>query len=120
MTNKLPSIEEYNDLLITCERLNIRTLGELHDHYVKLDVILLADIVQAYRDKAIKEFKLDIFHYSTAPAYSYDAMLLFTKAQPQLMNDSTMYMFMEQVRLFFVCFFVFLIYFYFLIKISFT
>ena len=100
LTNKLPSVEEYNDLIITCERLNIRTLGELHDHYVKLDVILLADVVQAYRDKAIKEFKLDIFHYCTAPAYSYDAMLLFTKAQPQLINDPTMYMFMEQVRFF--------------------
>ena len=95
LNNTIPSEEEYNDLLQTCNLLNIQTVGELHDHYVSLDVILLADLITSYRAMGLNEYKLDPLHYSTAPAFSYDAMLKFTKAEPELLQDPDMYLFIE-------------------------
>lgn len=95
LTGTTPSKAEYDDLLQTCKQLNITTVGELHDHYVKLDVILLADVISAYRAMAISEYKLDPLHYGTAPALSYDAMLKYTKAKPELIHDPDIYLFME-------------------------
>ena len=96
LNNTTPSVDDYNDLLQTCNQLNITNLGQLHDHYVKLDVILLADVISNYRSMAIEEYKLDPMHYGTAPAFSYDAMLKFTNAKPELLKDPDMYLFMEQ------------------------
>ena len=95
LNNTMPSEEEYNDLLHTCSLLEIETVGELHDHYVALDVILLADVMTNYRTMGLEEYKLDPLHYGTAPAFSYDAMLKFTKATPELLLDPDMYLFME-------------------------
>lgn len=32
------------------ENFNLQTLGELHDHYVLTDVLLLADVFERFRD----------------------------------------------------------------------
>ena len=96
ITDTTPSVESYNELKETCRQLNITTIGELHDHYVKLDTILLADVIENYRTMALNEYKLDPLHYGTAPAFSYDAMLKYTKAKPELLHDPDMYLFMER------------------------
>ena len=96
LTNTTPSEEEYEDLLETCRLLNITTIGQLHDHYVKLDVVQLADVLSAYRSMAMSEYKLDPLHYGTAPAFSYDAMLRMTRAKPELLQKPDMYLFMER------------------------
>ena len=96
LTDTQPTIESYNELLETCHQLSITTLGQLHNHYVKLDVVLLADVITNYRTMALNEYKLDPLHYGTAPAFSYDAMLKFTKAKPELLYDPDMYLFMER------------------------
>jgi hypothetical protein len=95
LTGELPSAEAYHRLLTICEELDISTLGELHDFYVKLDVILLTDVIANYRTMGLTEYGLDPLHYSTAPAFSYDAMLKMTKAKPELLLDINMYMFLE-------------------------
>ena len=96
ITDTTPSVESYNELKETCCQLNISTIGELHDHYVKLDTILLADVIANYRSMALNEYKLDPLHYGTAPSFSYDAMLKYTKAKPELLHDPDMYLFMER------------------------
>ena len=96
LTDETPSEQSYKVLLQTCNQLNITTLGQLHDHYVKLDVVLLADIISDYRRMAINQYKLDPLHYGTAPAFSYDAMLKYTNATPELVHDPDMYIFFER------------------------
>lgn len=96
LTGETPSVQDYNELLETCDQLNIKSLGDLHDHYVKLDVILLADIISDYRNMAINDYKLDPLHYATAPAFTYDAMLKYTGAKPELVKDPDMYLFFER------------------------
>ena len=95
LTEIAPSVDEYARLTSICEKLGLETVGDLHDHYVKTDVILLADVLSNYRQMGLIEYGLDPLHYATAPAFSYDAMLKMTKAEPELLHDIDMYMFLE-------------------------
>ena len=95
LTGKAASQEDYNNLMFICQKLELTTIGDLHDHYVKLDTLLLADVIAHYRKLGLKEYRLDPLHYSTAPAFSYDAMLKMTKAEPELIHDINMYLFLE-------------------------
>ncbi|GFU97711.1 uncharacterized protein TNCV_4455961 [Trichonephila clavipes] len=51
---------------------SIKTLGEYSDLYVKTDILILADIIEHFRD-CLKTYKLDPAWYFTAPGLSWDA-----------------------------------------------
>ena len=53
LTEEAPSVEDYTTLMTICEELELHTLGDLHDHYVKTDVLLLADVLTSYRRMGI-------------------------------------------------------------------
>ena len=46
--------------------------------YLKTDVVLLADVFEAFRNVCMKYYGLDPCHYYTAPGFSWDAMLKMT------------------------------------------
>jgi len=45
----------------------IRTLQEYHDHYLKSDVLLLADVMENFRHTIYSEHGLDCLHFITLP-----------------------------------------------------
>ena len=49
-------------------------MGDYHNHYLKKDVLLLADDV----DTCLKFYKLDSCHYFSSPGLSWNAMLKMT------------------------------------------
>jgi hypothetical protein len=53
----------------------MKNLGDLHDNYVKTDVVLLADVMERFRDMCMENYSLDCLHYYTSPGLSYDAAL---------------------------------------------
>ena len=77
-------------------KLNIKTLGEYHDLYLKSDVLLLADVFEHFRKTCIDYYKLDPCHYYTAPGLSWDACLKMTKIKLDLISDIDMYLFIEK------------------------
>ena len=58
-----------------CNAFNITNLSDYHDLYVSLDVALLADVFQNFRDPTISIEKLDHAYYLSAPGLSWKSCL---------------------------------------------
>jgi hypothetical protein len=86
---------EYERLRETCRLFNITTLGQLHDLYLRIDVLILACVFEDYRRLGLDIFKLDPCYYVSSPSYSFDAMLWVTKVELELLTDKEMYNFFE-------------------------
>ncbi|XP_025405078.1 uncharacterized protein LOC112679477 [Sipha flava] len=72
-----------------------KTLGEYSDLYLKINVLLLADVFENFRDLCMKTYNLDAAHYFTATGLSFDAMLKFTGQKIQLLDDYDMLLMFE-------------------------
>jgi len=71
-------------------------LGQYSDNYLKIDVLLLADIFEEFRDICLRNYKLDpAWHYS-APGLSWNAMLKSTGERIHLVTDYEMFLFLEE------------------------
>ena len=53
----------------------MKNMGDYDDHYLKIDVLFLADVFEKFIDTFLKFYKLDPCHYFSSPGLSWDAML---------------------------------------------
>ena len=67
--------KDYNHALNVWKELNVKNMGEYHDIYLATDVLLLADVFEAFRETAIDNYHLDPTHYVSLPGFAWDAML---------------------------------------------
>ena len=85
---------------LTCKKIlnefNIENMGDYHDHYLKKDVSLLADIFEKCIDACLKFYKLDPCHYFSSPGLSWDAMLKMTGVKLEKISDIDKYLFIEK------------------------
>ena len=86
----------YNHAQEVWEALKIKTLGEYHDIYLKLDTCLLADVFENFRNISMKLYELDPAWYFTSPGLSWDAMLKHTKIKLDLIKDYNKILFLER------------------------
>ena len=49
---------------------NMKNMGDCYDHYLKKDVLLLADVFEKFIDMCLKFYKLDPCHYFSSPGLS--------------------------------------------------
>ena len=68
-----------------------KTMKDYHELYLKMDVLLLADIFEAYRKFSLEYYRLDPAHYVSSPHLSWDAMLLHTNMVLDLIWDPKMF-----------------------------
>ena len=73
------SDEDYLHAQKVWETFEMKTLKEYHNLYNEVDVLLLADVFENFRDICIKNYKLDPAHYYTAPGLAWDAALKLLK-----------------------------------------
>ena len=89
----------YEDYL-TCNKIwnkfNMKNMGVYHDHYLKKDVLLLADGFEKFIDTCLKFYKLDPCHYISSPGLSWDAMLKMAGVRLEKVFDIDMYLFIEK------------------------
>ena len=50
-------------------------MGDYHDHYLKKDVLFLADVFEKFIDLYLRIYKLDPCHYFSSPGLNRDAVL---------------------------------------------
>ena len=72
------SNEQYQHLENLWKIFNFNTFEDFHDHCLKKDVLLLADIFEKFIFINVKYYGLDPCHYFSAPGLSWDAMLKMT------------------------------------------
>ena len=51
----------------------MKNMGDYHDHYLKKDVLLLADVFEKFIDTCLKLYGFDPYHYFSSPGLSWDA-----------------------------------------------
>ena len=69
------SDEEYLTCIKIWNKFKVKNMGDYHDHYLKKDVLLLADVFEKFTSMYLKFCKLDPCHNFSSPGLSWDAML---------------------------------------------
>ena len=65
----------------------INTMGDYHDLYLKIDVLLSADVFERFITTCLEYYKLDTCHYFSSPGLSWDTMLKMSKIWLELISD---------------------------------
>ena len=86
---------EYQHAVHMFDVLQCRNIKDYLKEYLKIDVLLLSDVFESFRNKAITYYNLDPAKYLTAPALSYQAMLKYTGVKLELITDTEIYHFIE-------------------------
>ena len=77
-SNGYISDEPYQHLQNVWNVFNFNTFEDFHNHYLKKDILLLADVFEKLIFTCLKNYDLDPCHYFSAPGLSWDAMLKMT------------------------------------------
>ena len=88
--------KEYLDLKNFWKELGFNTFIDFHNHYLKKDVLLLADVFEKFISTCLKNYNLDPCHYFSALGLSWDAMLKMTKVELEKISDPDMHLFIEK------------------------
>ncbi len=94
------SDKEYKHAQEIWKIFKIKNLGEYHDLYLKTDVLLLADVFEAFRSLCHNKncYGLDPAHYFTAPGLAWSAMLKMTEQDIDLISDVDMLLMIEKSK----------------------
>ena len=74
----------------------MKNLEDYHNLYNRVDVLLLADVFENFREICIRNYNLDPAHYYTAPGLAWDAALKVTKVKLELLSDTDMLLMVEK------------------------
>ncbi|KAB0804232.1 hypothetical protein PPYR_01202 [Photinus pyralis] len=90
------SDQQYSHARNVWREFNIQNLGQYSDLYLTSDVLLLADVFTNFREKCITTHKLEPAFFFTAPGYTWQCMLNYTKVKLDLLSDIDMVLFVEK------------------------
>ena len=86
---------DYEHAFAVWKHFQCRTLGDYSDLYLKIDVLLLADVFENFRDLCISTYAIDPAHFITSPGLSFQSMLKYTSTKLQLLDDYEQILFVE-------------------------
>ena len=88
--------ENYTHAKKVWKTFKLKNLEDYHNLYNQVDVLLLADVFENFRDICIKNYNLDPAHYYTAPGLAWDGGLKSTKVELELLSDMDMLLMVEK------------------------
>ena len=89
-------VKDYLTCEKTWDKFEMKNMGDYHDHYLKKDVLLLADVFEKFIDTCLKFYGLDPCHYFSSPGLSWDAMLKMAGVKLEKTSDIDKYLFIEK------------------------
>ncbi|XP_022173276.1 uncharacterized protein LOC111035801 [Myzus persicae] len=96
--------EEYKHATDVWNHFKCKTLGDYSDLYLKIDVLLLTDVFENFRDLCLTTYQLDPAFYYTAPGFSFDCMLKYTSMKLELLSEYDMLLMFEEDKYFTIIF----------------
>ena len=96
LDNEGISDENYEHAEKVWKTFGLKNLEDYHNLYSRVDVLLLADVFENFRDIGIKNYNLDPVHYYTAPGLAWDAALKLTEVKLELLSDPDMLLMVEK------------------------
>ena len=93
--------EDYEHANRVWKEFGLKDLGKYHNLYLKTDVILLANVFEAFRKVCLKNYGLDPAHFYTAPGLAWKACVKKTRIRLGLLLDPDMLLMFERgIRVF--------------------
>ena len=89
------SEEDYQHAQRVCKEFGIHNLGDYHDLYLRTDVVLLANVCEAFKDTCLTHYKLDPAHFYISPGLAWKACLGHTGIKLELLTDPDMLLMFE-------------------------
>ena len=90
------SSDEYQHAQRVGKEFRIHNLGEYHDLYLRTDVILLANVFEAFRDTCLEHYSLNPTHCYTSPGLAWKACLKKAGIRLELLTDPDMLLMFER------------------------
>ena len=90
------SDEDYAHALKVWRIFKMEYFKDYHELYNKVDVLLLADVFENFRNICLENYELDPAHYYTAPGLAWDAALKVTGVNLELLSDIDMLLMVEK------------------------
>lgn len=84
------SDSDYEHAVNVWNTFGCRNLGDYHDLYLKIYILLLADVFENFRKTCLMYYGLDPAYYFSAPGLAWDAMLKTTGTHLELISDTDM------------------------------
>ena len=75
---------------------NNKNLGDYHNLYVQSYTLLLAGVFENFRNKRIEIYELDLAHFLSAPALTWQAYLKKTQVKLEPLTDIDMLLMVEK------------------------
>ena len=95
LNNQEITDQDYEHSQLIWKEDKIKNLGEYHNLYLKIVVLLSAEIYGNFRNVCLKNYELDPAHYYTSPGLSWDALLKFSRQKLELLSDINTIQFIE-------------------------
>ena len=93
------SDEDYAHAQNVWKTFKMKSFKDYHELYNKVDVLLLANVFENFRNICLTNYGLDPAHYYTAPGLAWDAALKVTDVSLELLSDvDTLLMIEESIR----------------------
>ena len=90
------NVKDYMTCKKIWDKFRMKNMGDYHNHYLKKDVLLLADVFERFIDTCLKFYRLDPCHYFSSPGLSWDAMLKMTEIKLEKISDIDKHLFIEK------------------------
>ena len=90
------SDEDYAHAQNVWKTFKMKYFKDYHELYNKVDVLLLADVFENFRNICVTNYELDPAHYYTAPGLAWDSALKVTDVSLELLSNNDMLLMYEE------------------------